>query len=500
MSDVNLSGKKNNNKSFSQAISWKDKNTKKHSDVSQTSTNTGKSMSNSGHNAWSQSAGSTGDLSKQMLALQLNQTKLPPPPNDSLSEVDSKQTMNNPNMALKFLVSALYCGSVIGKGGNSITSFQRNADVVIKVSQNNDYYPGENRQRVVMVQGTVKNIMTAMNLIVNCISDEHETYTSNGILTFKLSVPEMSAGMIIGRGGVVVKKINQESNARVSLQDRTIQDLYERILLLTGTIQEVLVATSLILCKMAEDLKNGTYRYVSTNYQRVNRRRSWSSQSQSSQSQPAQNMYQFPIHHQQHHHQHGIPTSQFTPAQMQQMQQMQQHIQQQMQQHMHMQQHQLLLPLTTSSPVINSQNPNGIGPTSPIHMSSVRNDGISSNNLSNPNQHPMLFKELSPPQYQMVQPQYASLYQNAINQQMMHQQTQTSLSIPSSSVGAVLGIAGNNVKAIQAQTGAKVRISSKHETVPGTTNRILYISGTHWAVQQAQIMCVQKIHESNQLR
>ena len=100
----------------------------------------------------------------------------------------------------------------------------------------------------------------------------------------------------------------------------------------------------------------------------------------------------------------------------------------------------------------------------------------------------------------MVQPQYASLYQNAINQQMMHQQTQTSLSIPSSSVGAVLGIAGNNVKAIQAQTGAKVRISSKHETVPGTTNRILYISGTHWAVQQAQIMCVQKIHESNQLR
>merc|ERR1711865_400157 len=95
--------------------------------------------------------------------------------------------------------------------------------------------------------------------------------------------------------------------------------------------------------------------------------------------------------------------------------------------------------------------------------------------------------------------QYAENTSNMYSTTYQRPQT-TSLAIPSDCVGAVLGLRGCHVKQIQELTGAKIRISSKHKVIPGTNDRIMYLSGSPWAVQQAQYMCVQKIYESIQLR
>jgi len=140
--------------------------------------------------------------------------------------------------ALKFLVSALYCGSVIGRGGSNITAFQDKSGAQILVSQNGDFFPNSNRERVVLVQSNdAPDIIQAITLIINCINEEHEGYTNRqGALTFKLVVPELSAGMLIGHGGDNIKKIYTDtgSKVKINLHKREIQGLHERVLSLTG--------------------------------------------------------------------------------------------------------------------------------------------------------------------------------------------------------------------------------------------------------------------------
>ena len=225
-------------------------------------------------------------LINQTNRLQLNDTNLTTMNSEYDREIESDQKHSNSStifnansipldaasdaksLALKFLVSALYCGSVIGKAGSNIRMFQAESNTQIKVSQNNSYFPGTNRDRIVLVQGKIFNMMKGISLIVRCISDEHEGYTSNGLLTFRLIIPELACGLIIGRNGTTVKEIHTKSGARISLNDRQFQDLHERVLTMSGTIDEILHATSLVLHKFAEDEKCGTYRYVSTNYNR----------------------------------------------------------------------------------------------------------------------------------------------------------------------------------------------------------------------------------------
>jgi hypothetical protein len=70
-----------------------------------------------------------------------------------------------------------------------------------------------------------------------------------------------------------------------------------------------------------------------------------------------------------------------------------------------------------------------------------------------------------------------------------------SFKVPNNCIGAILGVGGANVRGMQESTGANIRVSNKHEVIPGTCNRFIYISGPQWSVQQAQYLCVQIITE-----
>ena len=91
---------------------------------------------------------------------------------------------------------------------------------------------------MVLVQSNdAPDIIQAITLIINCINEEHEGYTNReGALTFKLVVPELSAGMLIGHGGDNIKKIYTDtgSQVKINLHKREIQGLHERVLSLTG--------------------------------------------------------------------------------------------------------------------------------------------------------------------------------------------------------------------------------------------------------------------------
>lgn len=66
---------------------------------------------------------------------------------------------------IRFLVSNAAAGSVIGKGGATITDFQSQSGARIQLSRNHEFFPGTT-DRIIMVSGAINDIIKAMELIL----------------------------------------------------------------------------------------------------------------------------------------------------------------------------------------------------------------------------------------------------------------------------------------------------------------------------------------------
>ncbi|KAF3632539.1 Protein BTR1 [Capsicum annuum] len=108
---------------------------------------------------------------------------------------------------VKFLLSNAEAGSIIGKGGSTITDFQARTGARIQLSRNYEVFPGT-PDRIVMVSGFLDDILKAVDLILGKLLDEF--YVEDGGKVdprskFRLIVPNSSCGGIIGKGGATIK-------------------------------------------------------------------------------------------------------------------------------------------------------------------------------------------------------------------------------------------------------------------------------------------------------
>lgn len=76
-----------------------------------------------------------------------------------------------PISCIRFLISNAAAGSVIGKGGATITEFQAQSGARIQLSRNHEYFPGTN-DRVIALTGTIDEILGAFNLILTKLYSE----------------------------------------------------------------------------------------------------------------------------------------------------------------------------------------------------------------------------------------------------------------------------------------------------------------------------------------
>lgn len=56
-------------------------------------------------------------------------------------------------------------GSVIGKGGSTITDFQSQSGARIQLSRNQEFFPGTT-DRIIMISGIINDILKAVELIL----------------------------------------------------------------------------------------------------------------------------------------------------------------------------------------------------------------------------------------------------------------------------------------------------------------------------------------------
>ncbi|XP_028783027.1 protein BTR1-like, partial [Neltuma alba] len=155
------------------------------------------------------------------------------------------------------LVSNAAAGSVIGKGGSTITDFQSQSGARIQLSRNHEFFPGTT-DRIIMVSGATSELLKAVELILSKFLSELHTEDENTAepkTKLRLIVPNSSCGGIIGKGGATIRSFIEDSQAsiKISPQDYNYYGLNDRLVTLIGTLDEQMRALELVISKLAED-------------------------------------------------------------------------------------------------------------------------------------------------------------------------------------------------------------------------------------------------------
>jgi len=179
------------------------------------------------------------------------------PPNQSSPHDSPTRESTEKNTHIRFLVSNAEAGSVIGKGGATISEFQSQSGARIQLSRNHEYFPGTS-DRIIMVSGTIDEILKAVDLILSKLLNEFYVEDGEDVdprSKLRLIVPNSSCGGIIGKGGANIKSFIEDSQAgiKISPLDNNYFGLNDRLVTLTGTLDEQMRAIDLIISKLVED-------------------------------------------------------------------------------------------------------------------------------------------------------------------------------------------------------------------------------------------------------
>ncbi|XP_058076974.1 protein BTR1 isoform X2 [Magnolia sinica] len=179
-----------------------------------------------------------------------------PNPSSSALRPKSPDDKEKPTY-IRFLVSNAAAGSVIGKGGSTVTGFQSQSGARIQLSRNHEFFPGTS-DRIIMITGTFSEIIKAMELILAKLLNEARAEDGDDVdprSKLRLIVPNNCCGGIIGKGGSTIKSFIEDSQAdiKISPQDHNFVGLNDRLVTLTGCLDEQMQAIILILSKLTED-------------------------------------------------------------------------------------------------------------------------------------------------------------------------------------------------------------------------------------------------------
>ncbi|KAH8943915.1 hypothetical protein BDL97_13G080400 [Sphagnum fallax] len=193
------------------------------------------------------------------------ETTSPDPASSSSKAADLRDSENASTApsSIRFLISNVAAGSVIGKGGATISDYQAQSGARIHLSRNHEYFPGTT-DRIISISGIGSEVLTALHLILGKILNEiEEDHEGQDLKTnqVKLIVPSNVCGAIIGKGGATIKMFVEDSGANIKLssQDQSIPGVSDRIVTITGTLDQQLRAVALILTKLIEDPNYSQY-------------------------------------------------------------------------------------------------------------------------------------------------------------------------------------------------------------------------------------------------
>lgn len=345
---------------------------------------------------------------------------------------------------IKILIPNYAAGSIIGKGGQNIAQVQQTTGARIKLSPNNDYYPGT-QERIGLIIGELENITAMLNFVIEKIRQEPQGLKMNPSITFdrerskqmKVIVPNSTAGMIIGKGGVTIKSINEQTGARLQITQKDAENVAgERVIAVSGNLEQVQAACTLLVSKIQEDPEHALNNNISyAGYATTHR--SISNGSFGTSGLPA-----------------GLSlgnTAGLSAASL------------------------AGLSLPTSG---SSSNAAAAANHLIAQAALLSNSGLAGSPLVNA-------LGLQNPAALNLSSTSSSIQSTATLE----------ITVPDDLIGAVLGKGGKTINEFMQYSGARIQVSQKGEFVPGTSNRKVVITGDFTAAQIAHFLITQRIQQ-----
>eukprot|EP00891_Asterochloris_glomerata_P008178 jgi/Astpho2/8178/Aster-03106 len=327
----------------------------------------------------------------------------------------------------RWLLSNAAAGSIIGRGGATISEFQEQSSARIQLSRTNDFFPGTS-DRIMLVAGPVNQVLTALHLIVGKIRGEPNVsdslQTKDGkAMQLRLLVHSQLCGSILGKAGATIKSFAEDSRAQITVspQDRIPRGATDRIVRIAGELEQIMRAVALILSRLAE---NPNYSKFTSNSVSIGGG--------------------------------------------------------------------LTLPSQRGA----AREPGAEGPAPALNggallLSGLQGAGPLAPGVAGPS------GGVGPP----LSLQAPAAVAPTLAGTMKHlggNQTELSIAVPDNKVGAIIGKGGQVITELKSCLSVEIRISDKHDLLPGTNDRKVTITGPADMVPIAQTVILKKISQSSE--
>ena len=155
-------------------------------------------------------------------------------------------------------------GLIIGRGGEQITKLQAESGCKIQMAQDSQGQP----HRLCTLTGTVESIGVARQMIDGIIANEGNRGPRGGGMganmgmpqgggggNFEMMIPGHLVARVIGKGGEVIKALQEETGAKIVIIQESKEFAAEKLLKITGSPEKVEFARIRVDQVIAEEQK-----------------------------------------------------------------------------------------------------------------------------------------------------------------------------------------------------------------------------------------------------
>jgi len=180
---------------------------------------------------------------------------------DESASRDTKRVAHGKDTPLiKVLIPNDAAGAIIGKGGSNLGDLKTRYGASIRISHSRDVYP-DTDERIVVLTGEVGQIIDLHNYIIDKVADARGTNSRSRDdvrgQQVKMIVTNNVAGLIIGKGGAIIKALKEETGAYIDVTGLHQSPVSgERILTIRGNTEQRIEAARQVISKIASDPGN----------------------------------------------------------------------------------------------------------------------------------------------------------------------------------------------------------------------------------------------------
>jgi len=157
------------------------------------------------------------------------------------------------------LLPSNFMGQVIGKGGETIKSIRAESGASIYTLK----FMENIGERTAKVSGTIEQVCTAIRMIIDIVAKDNPAITLLSEYT--------NLGALIGKQGVNIKQIREESGARIFITKECIGNSTQKEIQISGEYECVTKAIETVVCYLAEARNPTRISYVPGNILGVGR-------------------------------------------------------------------------------------------------------------------------------------------------------------------------------------------------------------------------------------